>query len=403
MDISCTTRADAGFPHIAKFWLARRRWVRQSGGMNRGSNVRHIPEWVPRSFAPVCLLTGVPALRDQIIGIVAAAGAELIDELPAGGAVSAILIGSDVLAERTANPGLRQRRGCPRLLVGAPGDERTDLWQLAADDGIDHVVPLPEGAIWLAEFLNGLQTGPELGRAVAVIGGCGGAGASTTAALLALRSVAQGHRTLLVDGDPWGAGIEYFLESEPPAGLTWFDLQQSAGTLSPIQFAAALPHLAGCSVLGFGPVPVGIGETPSSWRAELPPDVIASVLEAALRAFEIVIIDVARSAELLQLFSHRVDILICQSTAGLTGVLAVRKLVPALPTTVQLVVRGPCPEGVDAELVAESLGLPLLGEVPHLRNVGRFADRGALAELTNRRGVRRLFEGLLRTLEKAGR
>lgn len=371
--------------------------------MNREPNLRQTPDWTPRSFAPVCLLTGQPALRDRLIEIVAAAGADLIDQLPPAAAVSAILIGTDQLTVGAGQRGMTEPRSCPRILVGIPEDHQPNLWQLAADGVFDHVVPLPEGAAWLAEFLNGLQSRPELGRSVAVLGGCGGAGASTTAALLALRSAGEGYRTLLLDGDAWGPGIEYSLAPEPPAGLTWSDLQQSSGTLSPIQFAAALPQLAGCSVLGFGQAIAGYGEVSSQVRTELTPPLVASVLEAALRAFEIVVVDVGRSAEALGLFGARADLLICQSTVGLTSLLALRGLVSRLPMGSRLVVRGPFPEGWDAELVAESAGLPLLGEFPNLRGVGRFADRGALTDLVNRRGVRRLFEGLLDSFGKAVR
>ena len=41
---------------------------------------------------------------------------------------------------------------------------------------------------------------------VAVVGGCGGAGATTLAAGLAITGSALGFRVLLVDGDPLGGG-----------------------------------------------------------------------------------------------------------------------------------------------------------------------------------------------------
>ena len=52
---------------------------------------------------------------------------------------------------------------------------------------------------------------------------------------------------------------------------------------------------------------------------------------------------------------------------------------------------------------SDSAGLPLLGEFPLLRGVGRIADRGALPELVNHRGVRRLFGALSAALGTAAR
>src|SRR5436305_6782155 len=51
----------------------------------------------------------------------------------------------------------------------------------------------------------------ERGRSVpliAVIGGCGGAGASTLAASLAVTALAAGRRAILFDADPLGGGLE---------------------------------------------------------------------------------------------------------------------------------------------------------------------------------------------------
>jgi secretion/DNA translocation related CpaE-like protein len=43
---------------------------------------------------------------------------------------------------------------------------------------------------------------------VAVVGGCGGAGASTLAVSLAITAIANGRRTVLFDADPLGGGLE---------------------------------------------------------------------------------------------------------------------------------------------------------------------------------------------------
>lgn len=400
-DLSCTSGSKWRFPHIAVFRLCRSAFLRQRGGMSPEHLPLRTPEWPPRSMAPVCLLTGIPELRNRVLGIATAAGAELIDELPVGSSVSAIVFGPDFLRKNAQTVAVPERRGCPRILVGMADEPALDLWDLAAFADIGHVVPLPEGAAWLAEFLNGLQSGPELGEVIALIGGCGGAGASTAAALLAVRSVAASFRTLLIDGDPWGPGIANSLAAEPLEGLNWSDLLQSSGTLSPVQFAAALPQISGCSVLGFAAP--GERTAAGALPDRLNPAVVSAALDAARRSFELIFVDLGRSAECLELFDLHADQMLCLVTAGVPAMFAARKMLPVLPTRTQLVVRKPFPEGLDAELIAEALGVPLLGEFPHVRGANRLAGQGALAEAANRRGIRALFDGLLSTIARSSR
>ena len=65
------------------------------------------------------------------------------------------------------------------------------------------------------------------------------------------------------------------------------------------------------------------------------------------------------------------------------------------PMPVAAVIRGPVAEGLDATLVADSIGLPLVGEFPGLRGVAAALESQRLPELLRRRRVRTLVAGVL--------
>ena len=64
---------------------------------------------------------------------------------------------------------------------------------------------------------------------VAVVGGRGGAGATTLACALAVTAARAGRRVLLVDGDPLGGGIDLVFGGEGDRGLRWPDLEAARG------------------------------------------------------------------------------------------------------------------------------------------------------------------------------
>ena len=86
---------------------------------------------------------------------------------------------------------------------------------------------------------------------VGIVGGCGGAGASTLAMLVAAGAVKRGVRTLLVDGDPWGGGLCSALSADEVPGMHWPELLQASGAINPEQLAASLPYFAGLAVLSW--------------------------------------------------------------------------------------------------------------------------------------------------------
>ena len=75
---------------------------------------------------------------------------------------------------------------------------------------------------------NTAQNLPVIG----VVGGCGGAGASTFACVLAA-TAATGWPAVLVDLDPVAGGIDVLLGIEAVPGARWSGLRLGGGRLDP--------------------------------------------------------------------------------------------------------------------------------------------------------------------------
>ncbi len=111
------------------------------------------------------------------------------------------------------------------------------------------------------------MTGPVLG----VVGGSGGVGASTFAAVLA----ATAGRSTLVDIDVTGGGIDVLLGIEDVAGARWSGLRLGGGRLEPALLCEGLPRWGPVSVLAADIEPtVGAVRQVLDAAAELGPVVV---------------------------------------------------------------------------------------------------------------------------------
>lgn len=358
---------------------------------------------------PVILASQSQRLTDEVSRVAAAAGLGL-DVLPdlasaLGRNPEVLLLGSDLAVDGTGQrrPGRAGLHGAETILVGTVQD--TGLWEAAARLDVARVAVLPAASGWLAEHL-GRRRALSAGYVLGVIGGCGGAGASSLACWLAHEAADQGLETLLVDGDPNGGGLDASLGSGEVPGVRWPDLSDVRGSLNPVQLVSALPHVSGFALLSGASLPAAAGtddpgEDPGPAEPDAPDEpaeeCISAVMDAARAAFALTVVDCARHRPGQLLLSC--DALLLVVPGRLRPVLAARSLRRGLGAVPQaVVVRGPLGDGLDEARAADAVGLSLAGYLPAQRNLEHAEARGLLLERGRRKPVRRVTGQLLRQL-----
>lgn len=322
------------------------------------------------------LVTADPALLDALLRLTAAAGVEP-DVAPDPTAARAawpgaplVVVGDDVADAlvRVAVP-----RRADVALVGTDLDD-AGVWQRGVALGAEHVVFLPDGEEWLVERLAEAARGGPRGRVVGVVGGRGGAGATTLAVALAVAARRGGEQVLLVDADPLGGGLDLALGAEAAPGARWPQL--TGGRLTTAVLDDALPRFGELAVLSAGRDDVPV-----------PPERVAALIDTARRAAELVVVDLPRQADdAARAALVRCDAVLLVVPAEVRACAAAARVAAAVcgaVDDVRVVVRLPSPSGLSADLVAESLGLPLAATYRTESGVVAGLERGELtARLT---------------------
>ncbi|MBU7597264.1 septum formation initiator [Streptomyces sp. P38-E01] len=327
----------------------------------------------------ILIVTEDADLLDDLLRLCAAAGAEaevvhgprVADPSGARSWRSAPLV---LLGDDRARPlgaelhSVARREGV--LLVGKDLDDHS-IWERGVRLGAEQVVFLPDAERWLtgriADAVEGVGR-PAL--TVGVVGGRGGAGASTLACALAMSAARDGERTMLIDGDPLGGGLDILLGGESADGLRWPALLESRGRVAAKALEESLPAVAELRVL--------------SWdRSDcvlVPPEAMRAVLGAARRRGGAVVIDLPRQLdEAVAEALTQLDLGLMVVPAELRAIAAARRVAARwalLLKDLRVVVRGPYAAGLGAEEVAALLDLPLAGEVPTERDLSEAAGRG---------------------------
>ncbi len=318
------------------------------------------------------VVTSDPTVLDDLLRLAALAGVEVEVATDAARAESSWAAASAVLLGPDAVDGC-VRRGLPRrpgvVLLGADEDDAA-VWQTAVTVGAEHVVFLPDAEPWLVDLLAGaagaiVTPAPVIG----VVGGRGGAGATTLAVALAVQA-GQGAACWLVDGDPLGGGIDLVLGGEHSPGLRWPDLAHSRGRVPGDLLAQGLPVLHGVSVLS---VQRGSEGLPSI-------EAMSAVVQAARRAADLVVIDVPRrldvlGAQLVRLLDTCLLITPCELRAAAASAQVAAALRP-LCADLRLVTRGPAPAGLHAQEVERVVGVPLVAAMRAQNGLHQLLERG---------------------------
>jgi len=317
-------------------------------------------------------------LLDDVLRLLAAAGTE--PELATGGAAlrrahreaSLVLVGADVL-EAAVVRALPRR---PGVVVVAAGELSAAEWATAVELGAERVAVLPADEGWLlARAAAAVRTPVERGWLAAVGGSCGGAGASTLAAALALTAGRGGPGVLLIDADPWGGGLDLVLGAERDDGLRWPQLAELRGRVAGDALMAALPDVAGVCVLAASrgsPLPV-------------PEEALNAVVSAARAGGWPVVVDLPRPGPagpgpVAEAVLGEADLAALVVPARLRAVSAARTLTGAdgggSPWAAARLVVRPVPGGLSGAEVAEVVGRPVVAELPNDRSAVARGERG---------------------------
>lgn len=327
------------------------------------------------------VVTGDPGLLDDLLRLAAAGGTD-VEVAPDPAAARAryaaaplVLIGAD-----QAEPCLRARLPRrPRVIIVGQSPTVEAAWDVAELLGAEHVAVLPTAEPWLVDRFADRLDPHSAGQVLAIIGGRGGAGASILAGGLAVTAVSTGLRTLLVDADPLGGGLDLVLGWEQVDGLRWPALMNAGGRVDPPALLQALPHRGDLVLLSFARDPAGPAE-PADSMLSVPGEAMAATLDAARRGRDVIIVDLPRhldDAAALALQAADRTILVVPAELRATAAAArVAAMVSLHCDDLALVVRGPAPGRLKAREVARALGLPLAGSLRPESSLCQALERG---------------------------
>ena len=187
-----------------------------------------------------------------------------------------------------------------------------------------------------------------------VVGGSGGVGASTFAAVLAARAAAMYGHSVLVDLDIARGGIDILLGIEGAPGARWSGLRLGGGHLEPQALVAGLPQWRDVAVLA--------ADRCQEPEAEGVDQVIAVARQAGP-----VVLDLPRwPGEARTAALSRCELVVLVVRADIAGVTGARTVAGAIDSPMGVLVRGRSSHGV-----AELIGADLLGRLPR---IGRLSD-----------------------------
>ena len=234
-------------------------------------------------------ITRDDTLLDELLRLSAAAG--ITPEVAHDGAAALrawnsaplILLGADLAAE-VARTAPARRAGVHVVAWGSVPD---DLFRLALHVGAENVAELPNSGTWVTETLTDAgDPDRSRGLVLGVVGGSGGAGATTFACALA-QIAARSGTAIVLDADPLGPGADRVLGLEDQDGVRWDSLCRTTGRLSARSLREAVPRRAGLGVL--------------TWHAgaasSLPAFAAREALSAAERGHDTVVLDLPRASD----------------------------------------------------------------------------------------------------------
>lgn len=310
----------------------------------------------------VVLFTQVHSLIEHCAALADGIGLGLDIRLPENGGwqdAALVLIGEDI----TAAPDVG---GVPTVLVSLTQSDA--VWAAAARLGADHVAVLPAAAEWLTiRMIHAVEPPSEPAQTWGFVGGVGGAGTSVLACAVARCAAAQGVSTVLLDADPLGGGLDLVLGAEGAQGLRWPGLAASRGRLRPSTLRDSLPRTGDLAVLSWD----------RTGTEELAPDVFEAVMSAAQQAFQLVVVDLPRHAPVQWArMCSELTVVVPGRVRGAVAASRVARRIEAVNSAIKVAVRDAGRGGVQPELLADTIDLPLIGTIKDDPQVASAVDRG---------------------------
>jgi secretion/DNA translocation related CpaE-like protein len=320
----------------------------------------------------IVVVTAREDLRAAVMRLAALAGVEVVVVTASTGvrpvwrSAHVVLVGSD-LAAAVAAAGLPRRSDVVVLAVEEPPDS---LWRCVVELGAARLMSLPADERGLVELMSdAVETSIPGASVIGVVGGCGGAGASTFAAALAVTCASSGP-TVLIDADKCGGGLDVLLGAEQQPGARWPDLAGTKGRLGAAALTEALLQVDGFAVLSWD----------RAGSADLRVEAAAAVMDAAIRGFRWVILDLPRhrdpAALTLAGAAELVIVVVPATVRAVAAAAAVAAGVGNQGGEIRLVVRDGRAGHLGAAEIAAALGLSVAATLHSEAAVVAAAERG---------------------------
>ncbi|GAB3996216.1 hypothetical protein GCM10029992_15610 [Glycomyces albus] len=156
-----------------------------------------------------------------------------------------VVVGADA-AEACLAHGLPERAGlilCTTVAwIGNDPTDASMLWPVAIRLRADHVIAVPEGREWLLHRFASAAGDTTPAPVAAAVAGHGGAGASTLALATATAAAREGRRTVLIDLDTTGGGIDTAAGLASQPGWRWPSSPREAANSTPNASSPGCPN-----------------------------------------------------------------------------------------------------------------------------------------------------------------
>ncbi len=319
-------------------------------------------------MTPPLFVTADPNLLDELLRLAAAAGVtpEVAPDpaiaLRSWNAAPLVLVGADqATAMARIDPDHRER-----VHIVALGTVADEVFRTAVAIGARAVDELPLSETWLVETLTDLgDTGARRGLVIGVVGGSGGAGATTLACAIG-QVAARSGEAVVIDCDPLGPGVDRVLGLETQEGFRWDALCQTTGRLSARSLREALPRRG----------PLGVLSWYAGASGSLQAFAVREALSAARRGHDVVVVDLPRTTDaLVDEVASRCDLLLVVVVPTVAGVASATRLCARFHDHrgLRLVVRG---DGLEPREIGRVTGVGVVTAMPDQRRLAEAIDLG---------------------------